>query len=188
MLERITFTPKWLADAEGEAKPAFSLRAGSVLERDKFEAELEGEHRAGLVLSFQLLEAALGGLQALLEPDAAEPLVALVQSEFGGEDLSPTEKAQVKGATDILAEHWPPYRSLVEQEARRNALLPTLAFVRYCDGWENVKDDDGATVEYGRDKLGQLDASALRSIPFAQIRSAGLEAYKLQYGRHQAKN
>lgn len=203
MIEPIRFTPPWLVPAapagggkKGSGKiapvPVFLLKAGTILERDQFEAELEGRHAAGMVLSFHLLEAAVGGLRALLGKEDAAEIEDLLRSDYsaaaGDGSLSPQERAKVKGATEILAKHWPDYSALVEQEARRSQILPTLAFVQWCSGWENVTDQDGAPVEYARGATGEIDDALLRRVPFTMIRSAGMAAYGLQYGRSQAKN
>lgn len=188
MLESQTFTPSWLAQLPDHERPKFTLRPGTVLERDRFEAELEGKYRAGAVMSFHLMMAAANGIQALVPGEEGAALVELIRAEFGEEELSPAEKAKVKAATEVLAQHWPEYASLVEQEAQRNTILPTLAFIRWCDGWESVKDKDGVTIAYARDPLGQIDEAALRRVPPLLMRAAGMEAYGLQYGRTQAKN
>ncbi len=182
------FTPEWLKRGEEETWPRFMLRAGPVLERDQFEAELEGRHRAGTVLPFQLLDVVVTGLRALLGPEEAAPLEELVRAEYGGEELSPADRVVVKGATDALAEHWPEYQAAMEQEARRNAVLPTLAFVRWCQGWENVTDAAGEPVDYVRDALGRIPDEVLRRVPFTAIRAVGMRAYGLQYGRTELKN
>lgn len=203
MIETIRFTPPWLVPSDGEkgkkqgkqpAPPTFTLRAGSIIERDQFEAELEGRFGAGMVLGFRLLEAAVGGVRALLGEEGIE-LEELLRAEFAaaassdrGGELSPQEKARLKATTEILARNWPEYAGLVEQEARRNQILPTLAFVQWCAGWENVVDREGAPVVYERGPTGDLPDHLLRRVPFTMIRAAGLEAYALQYGRAHAKN
>jgi hypothetical protein len=203
MMETIRFTPSWLLRAQTEPMkkggkrpklPVFILKAGSITERDLFEAELEGRYGAGMVMSFQLLDAAVNGVRALLgdEGGAIEELLradyASSLSAADGEQLSPIDKAKLKSATEILAGSWPEYAGLVEREARRNSLLPTLAFSRWCDGWENLADRHGKPVEFARDATGGIPDGVLRRVDFTMIRSAGLEAYALQYGRSHAKN
>jgi len=180
------FTPTWL-DAEDD-KPVFHLRCGTVLERDGFEGELDGRWRAGVVLQFMIEEAAVAGIEALLPGDEGQALIELVRAEAGGEKLSVADQVKFRRAIAVLEEHWPDYRLLVEQEARRNRLLPTLAFVQWCDGWENVKDESGEVVPYERNPLGKIPEEILRRIPFTQIRAAGLEAYARQYAGTQRKN
>lgn len=187
-MERIAHTPSWLKAGKGEKLPVYFLRAGSVLERDEFEAELDGRYHAGEVFSFQLMQIALEGVRALLPEEDAAPLCELIQSDFGGNDLDTKDRAQVKGVLDVLRLHWPEYQAASEQEARRSRILPTVAFLRWCDGWENVTDKEGKPVEYARTPLGLIPDDVQRRLDYTHIRSAGLEAWALQYGRAQAKN
>lgn len=203
MIGLIRFTPPWLLASpepggdkgkqavKPAAPPVFLLEAGSIVSRDQFEAELEGKYGAGMVLSFHLLEAALDGLRALLGDDATE-IEELLRADLAAtsdaEQLTPQEKAKVKAATEILAKHWPEYAALVERESRRSRLLPTLAFVQWCKGWENLVDANGEPIEYARSATGEIADELLRRVPFVMLRAAGLEAYGVQYGRTQAKN
>lgn len=203
MIETIRFTPPWLVAAKGgagakpkkqaSALPVFILRAGSIIERDQFEAELEGRYAAGMVMNFQLLEAAVSGVRALLGEDGGE-IEELLRADFaastGGEadQLGAQDRAKLKTATEILTRSWPDYAALVEREAQRNALLPTLAFVRWCEGWENVTDREGQPLAFTRSALGDVPDAVLRALDFTVLRAAGMEAYRLQYGRSHAKN
>lgn len=180
------YTPTWLA--EEEDKPVFHLRCGTVFERDSFEGELDGRWRAGVVLQFMIQEAAVSGIEALMPGDEGKALVELVRAEAGGEALSPAEQAKVRRAIQVLEEHWPDYRLLVEQEARRNRLLPTLAFAQWCDGWENLKDEEGELVPYERSLIGKIPDDLLRRVPFTILRAVGLEAYSRQYAGTFRKN
>lgn len=184
-MNRAPYIPAWLA--EEASPPKFHIRAGSIMERDEFEGQLEGED-AGAVYPFQMQQAAIEGLTALLSEDEAAGLVELVRADMGGEDLSPADRAKLKTTADLLTKHWPEYRELRQREARRNNLLRTLAFMRWCDGWENVTDDAGQPVAYERDRLGVIPDEVLRRIPFLLLRAAGWEAYARQYGRIEAKN
>lgn len=186
-MERITFTPKWLVnEAEPDKSPKFFVKLASILDRDQFDAELDGVHRAAEVPSFRLRDIAIEGLNALLGDEAAD-LGALVLAQYGGEQLPPDEVARLKTVFDILAEHWPEYRAAREQEARRNRILPTLAFVRWCDGWENLTDKDDAPVDYARDK-GAIPDAVLRRISPIVLRAVGVEAYRVQFGQGTAGN
>jgi len=188
-LEKISFTPEWLKPKAGEAAdsvPVFQIALATVIERDQFDAELEGTYRAGEIARFQLRDVAIEGIEALLGEDGGE-LVALLQSQYAGEDMSPIEEAKLKTATDILAESWPDYAAAREQEARRNRILPTLAFVRWCHGWDNLSDVHGEPLAYERVKNTIPDA-VLRRVPPIMIRSVGVEAYRQQYGQGQAGN
>lgn len=194
MLTLHPFTPRWLQPREGDKlpkgkkPPVFHLVAGSILERDQFEAEMEGRHHAGMVLSYQLLQAAEEGLAALLGERSAE-LTDLLRADFsGGDSLPVLEQAKIKEATEILARHWPDYGALVQRESRRSQILPTLAFAQWCRGWDHVQDDSGKAVDYARTSLDEIDDALLRRVPFTMIRAAGMTAYALQYGRAQEKN
>lgn len=197
MFDDTPFTPKWLQTGEPETWPSLRFQMASLLERDQFEAELEGRYRAGQVYSFQLLEIAVTGIRALMPGDDGEALIELVRADYAAQlgdgkaivdALSPMEKTQVNAATDVLAEHWPEYRVAVEQETRRTAILPTLAFMRWCIGWERLTDDQGVEIAYSRDARGDMPEAALRRIPRLVLRAAGIEAYQRQYGRGAAKN
>ncbi len=186
-MDRITFTPTWLVDKDEPGKsPRFFLKLASILDRDQFDAELDGVHRAAEVASFQLRDIAIEGLTALLGEEAAD-LVGLVLAQYGGETLPSDEMARLKTVFDILSEHWPEYRAAREQEARRNRILPTLAFVRWCDGWENLTDKDGKAIEYAREKAAIPDGTLRRISPIV-LRAVGLEAYRVQFGQGTAGN
>ena len=186
-MERITFTPKWLVNEEEPGKqPRFFLTLATIIDRDQFDAELDGVYRAAEVPNFQLRDIAIEGLNALLGDDAPD-LVGLVLAQYGGEVLPADEMAKLKAAFDILAQHWPEYRAAREQEARRNRALPTLAFIRWCEGWENLTDKDGKPVEYAREK-GTIPDDLLRRVNPLIMRSVGLEAYRVQYGLSMAGN
>lgn len=188
MIGTLAFTPSWLRKGKKEKWPVYHLRPGDLLERDEFEAEMEGRHRAGEVMAFQMRDAAIEGISALVEGNDGEALKDVIHAEFSGETLSPAEKARAAEVTDILAEHWPDYRFLLEQQARRNRILPTLAFRRWCDGWERVKGADGELLEFERGRLGEIPESVMVKLAPPELRIAGLEAYALQYGRNQSKN
>ena len=196
MIERQSWSPQWVKKEKGKALPVFFLRPGTVLERDEFEAELEGRYGAAGVLPFQLREIAREGIKALAaSPDDAETMIELIERDYaietgqdGAEPLTVKDKARLKDVTEILQKHWPDYRAAREQNSRHNNYLPTLAFMRWCDGWENVTDRDGETVAYERDDRGDIPDAVLRRVPAIMMRGAGFEAYQLQYGRAQAKN
>ena len=188
MTERISFTPSWLDKAEAPDKPVYFLRLGSVIERDEFDAMMDGRYRAGEVHRFQLRDIAIAGVRALVDPDDADALVQLIESEYGGEKLPPAEAAQVKEISDVLAKHWPDYAAAREIEARRNKLLPTLAFMQWCDGWENVADTKGKPLEYARTDKGEIPGDVLRRLVPVQLRVVGIESYSLQFGESDAKN
>lgn len=189
MLTPVHFTPPWLK-AEGKKKlPTFDLRPGDVLEREAFEAELEGKYRAAPVPRFQLRDAALAGIAALMPGEAGDALREIVLAEYDDpQALSTEDRAKAGAVAEILAEHWPDYAALVARNARNRALTPTLAFMRFCVGWEHVSDEDGEPVAYERNAIDEIPDEVLRRIPSWFIRAAGTEAYGLLYGRTQAKN
>lgn len=205
MQTRVSYTPPWLrarADTAGEKsatktgakagsrkkkEPVFHLRFGDILERSAFEAEIEGVHRAGEVPRFLLLEAAVAGVRKLLpEGEDRDHLIELLESDERSED--PAEDAQRKQAHEILSKHWPTYKALIEQEARRNALLPTLAFLTFVDGWDNVTDRQGKPLPFARDENGEMQRELAGALDPLIVRSVGVQAYNLQYGRGEAKN
>ncbi|HUD30417.1 MAG TPA: hypothetical protein VMQ93_16225 [Novosphingobium sp.] len=174
------------AEASSESVPRFFIKLASIIERDQFDAEMEGTYRAAEIAPFQLRDIAVEGLTALLEDEAGE-LIDLINAEYGGEKLEAKEGAKLKAAIDVLAELWPAYRTAREQEARRARMVPTLAFMRWCDGWEGLSDRKGVAVEYAREK-GVIPDEILRRIDPLVIRVVGLEAYSTQYGQGQAGN
>lgn len=201
MITRQEFTPSWARKGKKDARPVYYLRPATVLDRDEFEAELSGRYRAGQVAPHQYRDIAIDGIRALVQGEDADKLVELVQSVHSARQdalaagrmpddaaLSPAERAEMKAVEDILTKHWPDYQAAVEQEAKRNQVLPTLAFMRWCDGWKNVTGEDGKPVDYERDPLGEIPEDVLRRLPRIAMRAAGLEAYYLQYGRGEAKN
>lgn len=188
MIGSQTFTPPWLTAMAEEQKPKFHFRLATVLERDEFEAELDGRWNAGEVYQFVLSDLAQAGIRALVQGDDADRLAESVRAHFSGDDLSMEEKAEAKAALDILSAHYPDYKIAIEQEARRNRILPTLAFMKFCTGWDNVTDRDGEPVPFTRNAMGEIAEESQRRINSLELRSAGLFAYGLQYGRTQGKN
>lgn len=171
------FTPPWLAD--DPAAPAFRLRAGSVIEREMLEAELAGEYRAGRVWPYELAQVLADAFRAIGGEDASM-LIDLVQRELAhtvgdGEPLGDTERATLDGARQVAVEHWPDYAALVGQMQRREALLPVLAFRRFCTGWDNLP------VTFARGLGGMIADAALKGVKPLYIRAAGIAAYNLLY-------
>lgn len=174
----IRWSPDWLI---GDDKPVFHLRAGNVLEREMMEAELAGVHMAGEVWAYELREAIISGFRALAG-DAADELVGLTVAQFGGEPLDAIDQAKLAETLTQLAQHWPAYRLLLAQQHRRNAMIPLVAFRRFCCGWENV----GADFAKGVDGLVELEP--LSAIDPLVLKLAGLEAWNMQHGGGQRKN
>lgn len=172
------FTPGWQADLH--PAPVYHLRAGSVIEREMLEAELAGKHRAGRVWPHERRAVFAEALTAFGGDDAPE-LIELADREqaamFGQAEsaLTASEQAMLDQARRVVAEHWPDYAELEAQVARRDALLPVVAFVRFCTGWDNVDGAEFASV------AGQVTDTALRGVPHLALRAAGIFAYQLLY-------
>ncbi len=177
-------------EGEADTRPAFRLRMASLMERAAFDAELEGRHQAAPVPAFVMLDTAIAGVHALAGEDAdeLEQLLRSVNSEAGPAEISEAEQTQIAEIQTILAKSWPPYRQLVEQNARYRNLMPILAFQRFVDGWENLDGTDGKTVEYERDKAGNIPDAVLRRIHPALIYAAGNRAHNFQYAVGEEKN
>jgi hypothetical protein len=165
----------------------FHFRAGDVIERGDLEADLEA-HNAAEVFGFDWQAAFAGGIAALLadDPAGAATLIGIYQAEQGlnkGETLASEEQAGLDQARELLKEHWPAYRALVLREAKRKQLAPTLAFQRYCVGWEG---EDLPVCEIGPD--GRVKLDVLRKLGSLVLKAGGAFAYGLQYGSAHAKN
>ena len=183
------YVPPWMRDRKNP--PTFQLRTVSTLERDAFEAELEGVHNAGAVYDVVVRDITMAGIRALAGADDQGRLTDLVDQEATldrGEELAPEEAALLRGMREVLAQHWPEYRTVQAQISRRNKLLPTLAFMTFCTGWENVTGNDGKPLIFATNLLGQIDEDALRKVPHIMLHVTGMEAYAMQYGSGEAKN
>ncbi|MEA3033152.1 MAG: hypothetical protein QOH86_1168 [Sphingomonadales bacterium] len=161
----------------------YFFRAGDVIERSEFEAELAGEHRADVVYPFEFAAAFADGVNALLadSPGMAAELIALAQAEAAlapGEKMPAEETADLEAARDLVTQHWPAYRQLVAQDVRRQKVAPTIAFRRYCTGWEGKDMPDFAN---GADGMVALDA--LAKLSGLDLKAGGAFAFQLQYGR-----
>ncbi|MEA3390023.1 MAG: hypothetical protein U9R64_12235 [Pseudomonadota bacterium] len=174
------FTPSWLKDATAPA--TFFLRAGDVIEREMFEAQLAGpKYRAGEVWPWEKQASLMAGLTTLAGEDAPQ-LIALAQTAASGQLEDKAEIALLEQATAIVAQHYAPYGALVEQEERRRAVLPVAAFCRYCVRADNVD----AEIRRGID--GFIDPDCLRDMDPMALRAAGFEAYNRQYAATARKN
>lgn len=172
------FTPKWL---EGQPDaPAYHLRAGTVMERELMEAELAGEYQAGSVWQPELRDAICSGFAAL-GGDDAESLLALAEAHFAGAIEEAAQQSVFDEALAVLALHWPDYRRLVAQSERREAIIRLVAFSRFCCGWDNVRDANGALVEFKRGADGRVADAALARVPRFEMQAAGAAAYRLQF-------
>lgn len=177
-------------DGEADTRPAFRIRMASLLDRGAFDAELEGRHQAAPVPAFIMLDTAIAGVTALAG-DEADELVELLRGFHGDaerSEISEAERAQIAEIEAILTKSWPPYRQLVEQNARYRNLMPLIAFQRFIEGWENVTGMDGKPVEFARDKAGNIPDAVLRRIHPALIYAAGNRAHNFQYAAGEEKN
>ncbi|WP_313737209.1 hypothetical protein [Sphingobium yanoikuyae] len=174
------FTPKWLEGTPGA--PTFYIRAGDIIERQLMEAELSGPaYNAGEIWPWEKHGALIDGISAFAGEDTAH-LIALAETAAKGELVDPAEIQLLQQVTQTIAQHFPAYRALVEREERRRAVLPMVAFCRYCVDWENV---EGRPV---RGINGQIDPATLTTIEPLLLRVAGMEAYDRQYGLSARKN
>lgn len=196
------FTPSWYKAGKG---PVFLIRAGDVAEREMFEAELAGEHDAGRVMESELNGAFEAGLAFLLAdaPEQLAELQALLAEERGvaehnGEvliraiglpltdrpafleqesrQLPDDQRQALDEVRRLVHKHWPDYRALIAQQARRMAMLPLEAFRRFCVGWEGLKHP----CEVGPDDL--VTTAAVGRVPQNDMKAAGIHAYGLLYG------
>lgn len=153
----------------------FMLRAGDVIERGELEAELT-EFGAGRVYDFQLKEAFEAAVAALLKdtPDDVERIREISAMVEEGAEVSPEDRALLDAAIAVVQTAWPAYRALTKQAARRSELIPTLAFQRFCTGWEGKDLPD---VRKGMDGLVTLDV--MQELPPYLLRAAGMRAYQL---------
>lgn len=181
-------------EPDDDKAPAFFLRAGNVNERQALEAELAGDYRAGRVYDFELAACFAEGVAELMADDPGrDALLSLAEAEDNlaeGERLPAAERQMLAKAREILAEHWPEYRSLMAQANRRRQFKPLVAFRRFCVGWENVQQASNAKLPAvhaaGPDKLVTLFATA--QIKPLWLTIAGNRAYDLLYPTDQEKN
>lgn len=177
----VPFTPPWRETDENP--PRYFFRAGDVIARGLFEAELAGEYRAGIVYDFQLLAEFRAGIDHLLaDHDDRGVLIDLAQAEADGEALTAADLSRLVRARELLAEHWPAFAALQARAERRAALAPVLAFRRFCIGWENLDE------AFARGADGLVDAKAMRAVPPLDLQTAGSFAYGLLYGGTQRGN
>lgn len=177
------FIPAWTRGTETERR--YFMRPGDVIERANFEAELAGEHRAGRVFGFELKDAFVSGVTALLadRPDDAAALIALADAEAAGDPIPPDEMALLEGAREQLEQHWPAYRAVNARAERRRSLLPIVAFQRFCAGW-----DGPGLPAYEAERFGGVTRAAMAQLPAEELAAAGVFAYSLLYIGGQEKN
>lgn len=183
----IRWQAEWDAKTEGGA--VFYYRAATVTERELFEAEAVG-FRAGRVFPWDMTAKFFDGLMALLpeDPESVDRLVDVHRRSAFGETLTPAEQAELDQVADALIQHWPAYRMLVEQSARRDAVMPVIAVRRFVCGWENLVDDEGNPVAFSRGLDGMVPEASLKAISPLTLKSLGMEIYNSLYATGEAKN
>lgn len=175
----VPFKPVWRKDAS--LTPTFMLRAGSILERGAMEAELTGEHRAGIVYVFEERDVLTQGANACLaESPHLSRVLQLIQISGDEKEeavLSDDDKELLDETRKGLAEVWKPYRDLRAQAARRNELMPIVALQRFC------VDIRGEAITFSREPDGRIADATFAGLASFDIMLAGREAYSMQYGR-----
>lgn len=176
-----------------DAGTVFWLKQGDVIARAEFEAELSGEHRAGQVLPFQINDELAAGVAALLpdDPEAVMRVRTLCLTEMQATENEPMpaeDEAALAELRDLVEQHWPGYRRLIAQQARREQITPVVALRWFCTGWEGVTDSEEHPVDYARGPDGRVSLDALGAIDPFTLRAAGLQAYRMQYGGGREKN
>lgn len=189
----LRFTPKW-HEAKGDAAPVYLIRSASVIDRELFEADLAGQFMAGAVYPAEWKEAFREGVTALLDDDAEAGRLADLYDGFRDEEINSAieeraagavdakDRALVDGAVEILTARWPGFATLVTRSSRRQALLPALAFQRFCVGWENID------AEFAANPAGGVAEAALLAVNSLDLRGTGHFIYRAMYGGGQAKN
>lgn len=182
-----SWSPPWLDG--GDSAPVYHWRHGSVMERNLLEAEAAGRYGAGEIPAWSMHQAFADGIARLLpdDPDAGR-LTEISQAEMRREPVEEADKALLDRARRTLAEHWPPYGALVEQQARRDAIIPTLAFRRFVTGWANVTDANGQPVVMARGPDQCLSDDVLALIEPWHVLVLGLNIYNSLYARGAEKN
>jgi len=194
--ETVPFTPPWLCNADGtpqEGAPVFHLRAAGVIERGLMEAEISGPYRAGRVLGFELRQAQMAGVQALLadDPDLDRVLGVIAEAgeaELEGRKLSDDDAQLLKDVAAVLVDHWPEYRDLVARAERRREIAPIVALRRFCTGWKNVTDDQRQPVPFAKGLDGFVAEKAMARLSQFEMLMAGNRAYSLQYAGTESGN
>lgn len=182
--ERPSWSPSW-RDNDPD-KPVYYFRAGPITERGMMEAEITAEYGGGRVYDFELREAFERGVDHLLadDPEGAARVKA-INAQADADDLPADEAAFLAEVRRVLALHWPDYKALLGQAARRAEMSPIVAFQRYCVGWEGGGLPPFARGPDGRVKLELLGPA---HVPALELKIGGTFAYNLQYAAGAEKN
>lgn len=183
----VRYTPPWVNDSD---PPVFFLRAGTVIERELFEADLAGRFNARVVYAHELRDAMLSGIKQFAEPDDRDRLMEVALAGLAGRLEIEADKALYTALETQMRENWPPYHALHQRLETRRALIPTLAFMKFCVGWEYVfAVDDLEPLVFARDGIGLVDQDVMRRLDPLMLRSAGNAAYQLLFpSAEQRKN
>lgn len=178
----VRYTPPWVQDSD---PPVFFLRAGTVIERELFEADLAGRFNARVVYAHELRDAMLSGLRQFADADDLDRLMAVALAGLSGKLENDADTAVYSALETQMRENWPPYHALCQRLETRRALIPTLAFMKFCTGWEFVfaaDTPDGEAPEplvYARDGIGLVDQDVMRRLDPLMMRAAGNQAYQM---------
>lgn len=185
--------PSWIKTGKA---PAFGWRVPTVTERELFEGEM-AVYNALAVYPWDIAAAFRTGLEALLpeQPEDVERLDAIREKQLKIETatddekkkldpLSAAEAAELAEATAALMRYWPGYRELVGQAARREAIMPIVAFRRFVTGWEGVAKDPH--LRRGLDGL--ITEDSIADIDSMLIRGCGAAIYRAMYQGGLEKN
>lgn len=190
MIALSTQPKSWQAPwAEGEDKPVFYFRPATVTERELFEAEAAG-YRAGRVFPWDLENQFFEGLKTLLPDDLdnVDRLVELRRRANDGEQLDGAEQEELDKVTAALTDYYPPFRSLIEQIARREAIVPLMAVRRFLVGWDRVTGVDNQPLMFkvGIDQC--VPDGLIAALEPVLLKTLGLEIYQQLYAQSAEKN
>lgn len=191
---RHAFTPPWYEELTSN-KPVFYLRAGSIADRAQYEADLDAE-TGGQIFPAQKDLAFQAGVEELLKDQEGQPentetrakLFELLAQIRGGETVSAKDRTFFNQAWDAIASEWPDLKALIRREALRDRMLPGLALLHFCTGFENVKDANGEPLTFEADNQGRLKEEVLLKIDPSDLWLVGQAAHNLQWGRSVEKN
>lgn len=176
----------WANDA---TDPKYYFKPATVEERELFEAEAAA-FRAGRVFPWDLTNAFFDGLRELLpdEPEIVDLFGDIHTRDSDGEAVTAAELVELHEVTDALTQYWPAYRKLVDQAARREAIMPVLAVRRFLRGWEQVLDSEGQPAPLKRGLDGRVAEECMQRMDTITIRSLGLNIYNYLYAVSAEKN
>lgn len=172
------FTPFWLKNEIDP--PVFFLRVGGELDRELFQTELADRFNAPAVYTHELREAMLTGLSRFAAPGDLNRLMMVTDAGFAGKIDSAADKALYAALEKQMRENWPPFHALCQRMETRQAIIPALAFMKFCIGWRNVRDiETRELISFAQDKLGLVDRACIARVDPLEMRAAGNRAYHL---------